>query len=184
MVTIVPIYYKKYYLTCLVLPVPRTQVAKNWLKWTSSGRQQLQQTMLLETYQMKLVQHHVLVLSCVVCGSAVEAGGPLTGPLPSFTYGNMVCWAAYCIPYSNFLGQYHRTYGLSHMDGIVLVCSTLLSRSLPVFLYAKTFKTGDGQVYSNCPVDKSVRSIKTSGQQVNIVCNWNCGKKRVQYRLE
>ena len=71
--------------------------------------------MLLETYQMKLVQHHVLVLSCVVCGSAVEAGGPLTGPLPSFTYGNMVCWAAYCIPYSNFLGQYHRTYG-EHMD--------------------------------------------------------------------
>eukprot|EP01050_Picozoa_sp_SAG11_P013400 SAG11_NODE_1563_length_4675_cov_10.530376_3_plen_153_part_00 len=112
---------------------------------------------------MKLVQHHVLVLSCVACGSAVEAGGPLTGPLPSFTYGNMVCWAAYCIPYSNFLGQYHRTYGLSHMDGIVLVCSTLLNRSLPVFLYAKTFKTGDGQVYSNCPVDKSVRSIKTSG---------------------
>ena len=49
------------------------------------------------------------------------------------------------------------------MDGIVLICSTLLSRSLPVFLYAKTFKTGDGQVYSNCPVDKSVRSIKTSG---------------------
>ena len=95
---------------------------------------------------MKLVQHHVLVLSCVACGSAVEAGGPLTGPLPSFSYGNMGCWAAYCIPYSNFLGQYHRTYGLSHMDGLVLMCSALLSRSLPVFLYAETFKTGDGQV--------------------------------------
>eukprot|EP01050_Picozoa_sp_SAG11_P056440 SAG11_NODE_35017_length_268_cov_25.485207_1_plen_75_part_01 len=75
---------------------------------------------------MKLVQHHVLVLSFVACGSAVEAGGPLTGPLPSFSYGNMGCWAAYCIPYSNFLGQYHRTYGLSHMDGLVLMCSALL----------------------------------------------------------
>ena len=99
-------------------------------------------------------------LSCVVCGSAVEAGGPLTGPLPSFTYGNMVCWAAYCIPYSNFLGQYHRTYGLSHMDGLVLMCSALLIRSLPVFLYAETFKTGDGQVCWNCLLYKNASSKK------------------------
>ena len=129
--------------------------------------------MLLETYQMKLVQHHVLVLSCVVCGSPVEAGGPLTGPLPSFTYGNMVCWAAYCIPYSNFLGQYHRTNGLSHMDGLVLMCSALLSRSLPVFLYAETFKTGDGQVCWNCLLYKNASSKKLAGTQstVNLV-NW------------